>query len=132
MWQEIGINAEVQIKEGAVDGPERVVHTWSNSSRLADLDGSLYVLWGRGSGVQEQYWAPPEEFNRLGEEARSTLDQRLRYENYQKMLDIWEDEAPGTVLYDPVEFYGVNASINWSPYSFYCMDFRPYNLSFDE
>ena len=132
MWQEIGINAEVQIKEEAVDGPERVVHTWSNSSRLADPDGSLYVLWGLGSGVQEQYWAAPEEFNRLGEEAHSTLDQRLRYENYQKMLDIWEEDAPGTVLFDPVEFYGVNASINWSPYSFYCMDFRPYNLSFDE
>jgi peptide/nickel transport system substrate-binding protein len=132
MWQEIGIDAEVRIAEEAIEGPERMVHTWSNSSRLADPDGSLWVLWGRGSGIQQQYWPAPEEFNRLGDEARSTLDERLRYENYQRMLDIWEDDAPGTVLYDPVEFYGVRSSINWSPYAFYYMDFRPYNLSFEE
>jgi len=132
MWQEIGINAEVQIGEDSVTGPDRVVQTWSNSSRLADPDGSLWVLWGAGSNVQEQYWDAPEEFNRLGEEARSTLDEQVRYENYQRMLDIWEEEAPGTVLYDPVEFYGVSSAVNWSPYSFYYMDFRPYNLSFNE
>ncbi|HEV2066663.1 MAG TPA: ABC transporter substrate-binding protein, partial [Thermomicrobiales bacterium] len=131
-WQEIGINAEVQIGEDSVTGPDRVAHTWSNSSRLADPDGSLWVLWGAGSNVQEQYWDAPEEFNRLGEEARSTLDEQVRYENYQRMLDIWEEEAPGTVLYDPVEFYGVSSAVNWSPYSFYYMDFRPYNLSFNE
>ena len=132
MWQDIGINAEVQIGEDSVTGEDRVVHTWSNSSRLADPDGSLWVLWGSGSTTQEQYWDAPEEFNRLGEEARATQDEQLRYENYQKMLDIWEDEAPGTVLYDPVEFYGVSKAVNWNPYSFYYMDFRPYNLSFNE
>ena len=134
MWQEIGINAEVQINESSTagTGENRVVHTWSNSSRLADPDGALWVLWGRNSSIQEQYWDAPEEFNRLGEEARSTLDEQVRYDDYQKMLDIWEEEAPGTVLYDPVEFYGVSKSVNWSPYSFYYMDFRPYNLSFNE
>ena len=132
MWQEIGINAEVQINESSTTGEDRVVHTWSNSSRLADPDGALWVLWGRNSSVQQQYWDAPEEFNELGEEARSTLDEEVRYENYQRMLDIWEEEAPGTVLYDPVEFYGVSKAVNWSPYSFYYMDFRPYNLSFNE
>lgn len=132
MWQDIGINAEVELREPGSDSGERVVHTWSNSSRLADPDGSLWVLWGEGSNMQEQYWDAPEEFNRLGQEARTTLDQQVRYENYQRMLDIWEDEAPGTVLYDPVEFYGVSTAVNWSPYSFYYMDFRSYNLSFNE
>lgn len=132
MWQDVGINAEVQINEQSVTGDERMVHTWSNSSRLADPDGSLWVLWGEGSSVQKNYWTPPAEFNELGVEARTTLDEDVRYENYQRMLDIWEEEAPGTVLYDPVEFYGVSRTVNWSPYSFYYMDFRPYNLSFNE
>ena len=132
MWQEVGINAEVQINEESVTGEERMVHTWSNSSRLADPDGSLWVLWGEGSGIQKNYWTAPAEFNELGIEARSTLDEAVRDENYQRMLDIWEDEAPGTVLFDPVEFYGVSTTVNWSPYSFYYMDFRPYNLSFNE
>jgi len=132
MWQEIGVNAVARINEESTTGEERQVHTWSNSSRLADPDGSIWVLWGTGSSIQNNYWTPPAEFNELGEEARATLDEELRYENYQKLLDIWEDEAPGTVLYDPHEFYGVSNAVNWSPYSFYYMDFRAYNLSFNE
>jgi peptide/nickel transport system substrate-binding protein len=132
MWQEIGVNAVVRINEKSTTGEERQVHTWSNSSRLADPDGSIWVLWGTDSSVQKNYWTAPAEFNRLGEEARATLDEEQRYENYQQLLDIWEDEAPGTVLYDPHEFYGVSNAVNWSPYSFYYMDLRAYNLSFNE
>lgn len=132
MWQEIGINAVIRVNDDSTTGKERQVHTWSNSSRLADPDGSIWVLWGTESGVQKNYWTAPAEFNRLGEEARATLDEKLRYDNYQQLLDIWEDEAPGTVLYDPHEFYGVSNAVNWSPYSFYYMDLRAYNLSFNE
>lgn len=132
MWQDVGINAEVRISEDFLSGDERIVHTGSNSSILADPDGVLWRAWGAGSSQQVNYWDAPAEFNELGEEARRTLDEQKRYDNYQRMLDIWEEEAPGTVLYDPVEFYGVNTSINWSPYSFYYMDFRAYNLSFEE
>ena len=132
MWQEVGINAEVRISEEFLSGEERIVHTGSNSSILADPDGVLWRAWGAGSSQQVNYWDAPAEFNELGEEARRTLDQQKRYDNYQRMLDIWEEEAPGAVLFDPVEFYGVNRSINWSPYSFYYMDFRAYNLSFNE
>lgn len=132
MWQEIGVNAVVRINEDSTTGEKRQVHTWSNSSRLADPDGSIWILWGTGSGTQKNYWTAPDEFYRLGEEARATLDEELRYDNYQALLDIWEEEAPGTVLYDPHEFYGVSNAVNWSPYSFYYMDFRAYNLSFNE
>ena len=132
MWQDIGINAEVAISETGVDGPERMVHTWSNSSILADPDGAIYRGWGRTSNTQANYWTAPEAFNTLGDEARTTLDQDTRYANYQQMLDIWEDEAPGTVLYDPAEFYGVSSSVNWAPYPLYNMDLRAYNLSFNE
>lgn len=132
MWQAIGVNAVVRINEQSTTGEARQVHTWSNSSRLADPDGSLWVLWGEGSGIQKNYWTAPAEFNQIGQEARSTLDEQRRYELYQQLLDIWEDEAPGTVLYDPVEFYGVNNAVNWTPYPFYYMDFRAYNLSFSE
>lgn len=52
------------------------------------MDGSLWVLWGAGSNVQKQYWDAPEEFNRLGEEARNTLDKHVRYGTYQRMLAI--------------------------------------------
>ena len=132
MWQDIGINAELEIGDVSVDGPDRVVQTWSNSSILADPDGAIWRGWGRESGVQKQYWTAPEAFNTLGDQARTTLDHDVRYANYQQMLDIWEDEAPGTVLYDPAEFYAVSTPVNWTPYPLYNMDLRAYNLSFNE
>jgi peptide/nickel transport system substrate-binding protein len=46
------------------------------------------------------------------------------------MLDIWEDECPGTILYQPLETYGVKKSVRWRPYTFYFMDLRADNLSF--
>ena len=58
------------------------------------------------------------------------MDKELRFTNYQQMLDIWEDEAPGTVLYIPVENDGVAKDVLWQPYPFYYSDFRAYNLSF--
>lgn len=132
MWQQIGINAELAVSDQSKSGEERECHTWSNSSVLADPDGVLWRSWGPGGSPQVQYWTAPDEYNRLGNEARTTLDPQLRYDNYQKMLDIFEDDAPGTVLYDPAEFYGVNKSVNWMPYVMYNMDLRAYNLSFNE
>lgn len=134
MWREVGINAEIRLRQPGESIPteESMVANWSNSSILADPDGALWRSWGAESATQARYWNAPEEFNRLGLEARSTLDQDVRYANYQRMLDLWEDDAPGTVLYIPVENYGVANDVNWEPYSFYYMDLRAYNLSFNE
>ena len=133
MWKAVGINAEIRLRQPgeAIPPEESMVANWSNSSVLADPDGCLWRSWGAQSGVQRNFWDADPEFNRLGEEARTILDVEQRYENYQAMLDIWERQAPGTVLYIPVENYGVNKTVNWSPYPFYYSDFRAYNLSFN-
>lgn len=134
MWKEVGINAEVRLEQPGESIPleEVMVRNWSNSSVLADPDGTLWRSWGELSGAQRDYWDAPAEFNELGNEARSTLDTEVRFANYQQMLDIWEEDAPGTVLYVPIEKYGVAEDVQWTPYSFYYTDFRAYNLGFDE
>ena len=134
MWREVGINAQIRLRQPgeSIPAAESMVANWSNSSVLADPDGTLWRSWGRQSATQKNYWSAPEEFNRLGVEARSVLDPQVRYDDYQRMLDIWEDEAPGTVLYIPVENYGVAKGVAWSPYPFYYMDLRAYNLSFSK
>jgi peptide/nickel transport system substrate-binding protein len=132
MWQSIGIDCEVVISEDAAPIEEQYITNWSNSSILADPDGCLVRGWGPGSTRQAQVWDAPQEFNDLANQARSTLDEQMRYDCYQRMLDIWEDDAPGTVLYDPAEFYGVSKAVNWTPYPLYNMDLRAYNLSFNE
>lgn len=134
MWKDIGINAEIRLQQPGESVPleERMVLNWSNSSVLADPDGTLWRSWGELSGAQRDYWTAPEEFNTLGNEARSTLDTEVRFANYQQMLDIWEADAPGTILYVPIEKYGVADGVEWAPYSFYYTDFRAYNLGFSE
>ncbi len=46
---------------------------------------------------------------------------------FQRALDIWDDEAPGTPLYRPYELYGVRRSVAWRPVAFEWMDLRPHN-----
>lgn len=132
MWQDLGINAVAAISEEEVADEDHFVYTWSNSSILADPDGYLTRCWGPNSSPQLASWDAPQEFNDLAVKAQSTLDVQERYDCYQRMLDIWEDEAPGTVLYDPAEFYAIDKRVNWSPYPLYNMDLRAYNLSFNE
>ena len=135
MWRAVGINAEVQTAEETglpADDPDSMVVNWSNSAIYPDFDGSLYRTWGPSSGTQaDGYWNPPPEFNELGEQARTTLDTAARYDVYQQMLDLWEAQAPGTILYQPLESYGVRRDVRWQPYSFYFMDLRGDNLSFE-
>ncbi len=133
MWQDVGLKAEVKVVENIDATPmdQYMVSNWSNSSFVADPDGAFWLRWGKETAVQKKLWTPDDpKFNELGQQARQTLDKKFRYDAYQQMLDIWEDEAPGTVLYIPVENYGVRKGIDWLPYSFYYMDLRPDNLTF--
>ncbi len=135
MWRAVGINAEVQTADETslpADDPDSMVVNWSNSAIYPDFDGSLFRSWGpTGSPQASGYWTAPAEFNELGERARATLDTSVRFDAYQRMLDIWEEQAPGTILYQPLESYGVRKDIRWQPYSFYFMDLRADNLSFE-
>lgn len=132
MWKAVGINARLNVVEStdALDDDIHMVRTWSNSTRYPDPAGAIWNLWGPLSGVQktQKEWAPVE-FNALGAKLDVTTDMAERREVFQQMLDQWEEEAPGTILYQPLETYGVRKSLNWQPYSFYYMDLRPYNLS---
>jgi peptide/nickel transport system substrate-binding protein len=139
MWRAVGLNAEVRVVPGPAelfglspDDPMAMVNSWSNSMRYADPAGGLWSLWGpfgppQGSG----YWNAPDEFNQLGQRSLQIRDQEQRFQNYTRMLDIWEEAAPGTVLYYAVESYGLRSGVQWIPYSDFHMDFRPHNLSFE-
>ncbi len=132
MWKAVGINAEIRLRQPgeSIPAAESMVANWSNSSVLADPDGAFWRSWGDLSSTQKNYWPAPAEFNELGNQARSTLDKEVRFNDYQRMIDIFEEEAPGTVLYIPVENYGIANSVRWQPYPFYYTDFRAYNLAF--
>ncbi len=136
MWKKAGINARLDIVEGATKDKlftsgERQVTTWSATSGTADPDGYLWRNWGPDNAQQKNgYWTAESaaKYNDLGKQARTTLDQAKRVDLYRQQLDEYENEAPGTTLYQPKETYAVKKTIAWEPYALYWMDLRPYNF----
>tara|TARA_R110002124_G_scaffold63350_34_gene173365 strand:+ start:1543 stop:3123 length:1581 start_codon:yes stop_codon:yes gene_type:complete len=138
MWKAVGLNVELNVVENytGLDMANLQVRTWSNSTRYPDPVGGLWNLWGPFGGPQRGAgnWAGTENlerFNELGRIIESNVDLAVRQPAAFEMLEIWEKDAPGTILYQPLETYGVSKDINWQPYTFYYMDLRPYNLSFN-
>jgi peptide/nickel transport system substrate-binding protein len=133
MWKAVGINAQLQVVENFTQmrGPGQQIAQWSNSTRFPDPLGALWVAWGpAGEPQRRKEFGATEKFNAAGRALESETDPARRKQLFSTMLDAWEDECPGTILYQPLETYGVRKRIQWRPYTFYFMDLRPDNLSF--
>jgi len=133
MWKKVGLTVQLEVIEQAAntqidESGGLSVSNWSATSTLGDPDGYLWRNWGPDNNHQKRGYWQPEEFNQLGREARTILDQTRRNQIYQRMFDIFEQDAPGTVLYIPLESYGLRKGIDWTPYPIYYFDARAYNL----
>lgn len=129
MWKKVGVNMKLEIVENFTQTrtPDVMIYPWSNSFRFPDPIGGIWPLWGDQSQIQKtyKYWTAPDEFNRLGQIMVSNMDPKERYKAFQGMLDIFEDEVPAILLYNPLETYAMKNTIDWSPYPLFFMDFRP-------
>lgn len=141
MWKKVGLNVKVEPVENwslVNDQDGTHIRPWSNTHRMPDPLGSFVPQWGNLGWVQrnkkfpEREWKAPARFNELHRRIESETDMTARQAAYREALDIWMDEAPGTMLYNPLETYALKTSIKWKPYSLYYMDFRPYNLTFGQ
>ncbi len=118
MWNKAGINAQMEIIEASVRAQKNRDKQfkglfWSDpTSTVQDPDGMMWRLLGPG-GPQD-YWREPE-FDRLGAEARVSLDSALRDANYKKMTDIFLEHFPWLPIVQPIESYGVAKYLNWRP-----------------
>jgi peptide/nickel transport system substrate-binding protein len=130
MWRKVGLNAQVKILEQPASDSAR---NWSNTMRFPDPLGGLWLLWGPESGRQkgnEQTWFNVRaRFNELGRQMEQTMDRSRRAQMNAEMMRIWDEEAPGTVLYYPYETYGIRKGVTWTPYSTLALGFRGGNLS---
>lgn len=142
MWKAVGLNVKLDPVENfsQVTDPEGTVHIrpWSNTHRMPESTGSFVPEWGADSEVQnnkqspDRAWDAPAEFNELHDVIVASTDWDERKQAYRGALDIWMDEAPGTMLYNPLETYAMRKDITWKPYGLYYMDLRPYNLRIGE
>jgi peptide/nickel transport system substrate-binding protein len=135
MWKAVGINAELQVVESftQMQGPGQQIGNTSNSTRLPDPLGAIWPSWGPNTSFQVRgMWAKDSAaaFNAAGSALEVESDPARRKALFARMLDEWETEAPSTILYLPLETYGVRKPLKWQPYSFFYMDLRAYNLSF--
>lgn len=135
MWREIGINVELAVVENVAATPH-AIRTWSNGPRFAEPSGGIWLLWGPNSARQTiPDWPDTPErarFNELGTAVVTEMDSEVRTEMYREMLAIYDQQAPGTVLYMPYEAYGVSNSINWEPSDTYYMGFHATDFSFKD
>ena len=88
------------------------------------------ILWGPRSSIQKKYkfWKAPKEFNDLDRQIWGSGDMKERAQKFKRLLDIFEEETPMTILYNPFETYAMRKGIEWNPYPLYFMDLRNYNL----
>ncbi|HNQ98470.1 MAG TPA: ABC transporter substrate-binding protein [Trueperaceae bacterium] len=131
MWQDLGIDAHVSVVDPSqLDLNTASVGTWSNTMRFPDPAGGLWLLWNETGTQQIRGWTPRNGFNEVGHELEIAQGIQERFELSQRLLDLWEEEAPGTVLWFPSEAFGVSNTVVWKPNALQTIDLRAELLSF--
>ena len=135
MWKAVGLNVRLQFVENwGQMRPYGWQDVWINSSNIRIPD-PLSPFWWRFAEPAASYLArkvqePTEEYIRVGNILERTLDAEGRIQAFHEGLDEWQEQNPALIMYRPIEIYGVRKDLQWTPYSFYWMDFRDYNVSF--
>lgn len=134
MWKEIGVNVAPQIyAPGTTPRDEDIwIRNWSNGQWLTDGLTTMISEFGPGRGIQARWgWDAPAEFNELAEKVAKLPDGEERSAAFNRLRDIFEEEAPAVLLYQPFDVYGARTDVNWRPVAFETMQLRADNLGFD-
>lgn len=135
MWKKAGVNAKMEIIEGSVRAQKNREKTfkgmwWSDpTSTLQDPDGMMYRLLGPGGPMD--YWREAE-WDKLGQEARFSMDTKVREAAYKRMQEIMDVNYPWLPVIVPVESHGVASYINWRSNPNQTMELRKEVFSFNK
>jgi peptide/nickel transport system substrate-binding protein len=130
MWKAVGLNVRLELKESFAqisNGPGpfvgRGIFNLSNSAYYPDPLGQLFRLYGK-DGLLPSFgvWSNAE-FDALGPELLKT-DLATRRKATRRLLEIYEEDPPGTYLHELPMFYGKRKSVQWSAQDTPFMDFR--------
>lgn len=131
MWNAIGVNAVVEYNS-KWEYDVFHVHNWSNSPRFYDPVGGLWTLWGAGTRCDRNYWLDGDtktEFFAQAETLQTSTDFDERYEANRRMMELWDDEAVGTILFQISEFCGMDENLVWTRCPDFSVSFRAEHLS---
>ncbi|MDP9364672.1 MAG: ABC transporter substrate-binding protein [Chloroflexota bacterium] len=131
MWEEVGVTVDLQVIEASVRAQKNSEKSflglfWSDpTDTLADPDGMMWRLLSPGG--QQDYFRQ-EEWDRLGNEARVSLDPEQRRQNYYRMYEIFLENFPWIPVIRPYESYGVANYVEWYPFANQYFNLRADNL----
>ena len=123
MWQAVGFNIDLQIKENFGQMLEYPGTGMRNGVDPVLVGDPLFSLWRSYNEAEREVWEN-EEFYAAGHVFESSIDLGERKAALHKMLDIFDADPPATILHTMGLFYGKKKSVNWSPYPHVYMDFR--------
>jgi peptide/nickel transport system substrate-binding protein len=125
MWSRVGIRGKVEMMEmGARQRmlndravPPNGMLLGNPQSTLLDADGSLWRIW-HPNGFSGKYWIgsqPGQRFHDLMEQARYTLDPKVRRQLYAEAIQIRDDEKPSLDLFQEFVVYGTSKRVSFKP-----------------
>lgn len=133
MWKEIGVTIVPDIAApGVTVNDDQVwIRSWSNGQWLTDALTTMVSEFGPGRGIQKRWgWQAPAEFNELCDKVASLADGQERFDAFTRLRDIFDEEAPAILLYQPFDVYGARKDVGWRTVTFETMELRAKNLSF--
>jgi glutathione transport system substrate-binding protein len=131
MWKDIGVNVAVEVIEYSVRAQKNRDKSfkglfWSDpTSTLGDPDGMMWRLLGPG-GPQD-YWRNAE-WDKLGDEARFSVDEKFRDQAYRRMNQIALQYFPWIPVIQPSEDYGMQKYVVFTPNGNQQLDIRRFNF----
>ena len=132
MWKQIGVTVvpKVFAPGAAPKDQDSYIRNWSNGQWMTDAWATMVCEFGPKGQVQKRWgWKAPAEFNELCTKVSQMPNGKERFNAWSRMRDIFEEEAPAVILYQPFDVYAARKNVQWKPISFEMMEFRN-NLSF--
>ncbi|MBF9033926.1 peptide ABC transporter substrate-binding protein [Rhodobacterales bacterium HKCCE2091] len=114
MWEAVGFNIDMQIKENfgqLLEFPGTGMRNGVDPVLVAD---PLFGFWRSYNESEREVWEN-EPFYELGHRLESSLDVEERKDVFGQMMDIFDEDPPAFILHQMGTFYGKRTDISWEP-----------------
>jgi peptide/nickel transport system substrate-binding protein len=118
MWEDVGVKVALDVIDTAVRHQKNRQQAfkgvwWSDpTSIIRDPDGMMGRLLSPGQA--HDYWRH-DEFDHLAVAARRSADESARAAAYREMTRIFLEENPWIVVLQPIEDYGLQRYVEFTP-----------------
>lgn len=128
MWNQVGVNIDLQMKETFGQMLEFPGTGMRNGVDPILANDPLFGFWRSYNRAEKDVWQN-ESFWALGDKLETEMVPANRVRFFQEMLDKFEADPPAILLHAVGVFYAKTKALNWNAYPHVYMDFRGDNAS---